>query len=220
MTSRAELRDIFEMNLDRYNETIGFHVRALEGYSKVLDSGAGTGNLTLALLEQGHAVTAVDMDDPSLTILRKRCFEYNNGLLNVEKMDIQRLDVGCSEFDGVSSMFVIPLVENIGEYVSGVYDALRSGGRFSISAWAPVEDSWYRVVVHPREELTRKGVLPRYKKEFDELVESTKGLCDIVLSGPDLKELRDMLSSVGFENIRDYPKNPCEGYAYFLTCEK
>jgi ubiquinone/menaquinone biosynthesis C-methylase UbiE len=218
MVSRAELRDIFEGKLDRYIGTIDFHLRELNGYDNVLDSGAGTGNLTLELLKRGHVVTAVDLDDPSLNILRKKCFGYDG--LDVRKMDVQSLDFGDNKFDAVSSMFVIPLVEDIRAYVSEVYDSLRKGGKFSISAWAPVENSWYEVVEHPREELMRKGVLPKYQEEFDALVESTKELVDVVLSGPDLCELKMILEDVGFRNIKNYDENPCKGYAYFLTCEK
>jgi len=42
----------------------------------VLEIGCGTGASTVALAEQGARVTAVDMDEPSLTVARDRCRAY------------------------------------------------------------------------------------------------------------------------------------------------
>jgi len=217
--NRAWLRDLFERNLDRYIGTIKFHSEKLDGFKEILDTGAGTGNLALELLKQEHIVTAVDLDDLSLKILKEKRLGYENKLI-IRKMDIQELDFKDNQFDGASSMFVIPLVENIGKYVSEVYRVLKENGKFTISAWAPVSNSWYEVVEHPRGELIQKGVLPKYQKEFDNLVESTKKYVDVVLNGPDIKGLKKILMDTGFRNIKDYPKNPCGNYAYFLTCEK
>ena len=44
----------------------------------VLDSGAGTGNVTEELLKKGHIVYAIDTSKKALDILREKCTKYDS----------------------------------------------------------------------------------------------------------------------------------------------
>jgi len=109
--------DLFQNNSDRYRQTIDYHLKELEGFPAILDTGAGTGNLTLELLRRGHKVTAIDSHDGALDILRKKCKKYGSNL-KVYNMDVERLNLNPESFDGISSMFVIPFVKNNRNYFS------------------------------------------------------------------------------------------------------
>jgi ubiquinone/menaquinone biosynthesis C-methylase UbiE len=196
-----------------------FHLGELKDFKNILDTGCGSGNLTLGLLEEEHIVTAIDSNEFALKILKKKCSKFKDRL-KVIKMDAQEISLEDKSFDGASSMIVIPFVRNNKKYFSGVYKVLKGGGKFSISAWAPVKDSWHGIMELQKQELTRKGILPKYKKEWDYQTESAKKAIKIVLSGPNLKKLKSMLKKAGFVKINVLPDNPFGKYAYFLTCEK
>lgn len=57
---------------------------------KVLDLGAGDGLTTLAFLELGAIVTAVDISDKQLVVLRNKCGHFN-----------QRLEVRCGDIEKI-----------------------------------------------------------------------------------------------------------------------
>jgi len=97
--------------------------------------------LTVEFLKQGKEVTAIDSSDFALEILKDRCKAYKDKV-KVQTMDVQKLDFADGTFDGACSMFVIPFVDDNLKYFSEVYRVLKKGGKFSISAWAPVPEKF------------------------------------------------------------------------------
>ncbi len=215
----AKYYDLFQNNSTRYRNIIEIFLQELKECDKILDTGAGSGNLTLELLKQGHKVVAIDLDKFSLEILRKKCAAYSKNL-NVLQMDVQALSFKHDEFDGVSSMFVIPFVKNNKKYFSEVYRVLKKKGKFTISTWAPIVDSWYGIIGLQTKELEQKKILPKYQKEWNYTMESAKIAINDVLKGSNLEKLKIMLKKAGFKNIKEYPNNSYGKYAYFLSCEK
>jgi len=211
--------DLFQMNREAYIGTLNFHLTKLKKYHKILDSGAGSGNLTLGLLKKGHKVSSIDFNKFALKILRNKCKEYKNNLV-VKFSDVQKIFFGMNSFDGVASMFVIPFVENNQKYLSEIYRVLKKKGKFSISAWAPVKDIHYGIIELQRRELESKGLLPRYKKEWKYAMESAKDAEKQVLKGNNLNILKKLLKETGFKKIKVFNKNPYGKYAYFITCIK
>jgi len=211
--------DLFQNNRDAYNLMKKFHLNELKDFNNILDTGCGSGNLTFELLKEGHNVTAVDFNKFALEILKEKCFRFKNRL-KIVKMDLQKIKLENESFDGASSMIVIPFIKNNKKYFLGVYKVLKGGGKFSISTCVPVKDSWHGIMELLEEELTKKGSLPKYKKEWNYQIESSKKAIKMVLSGPNLKKLKSMLKKAGFVKINVLPNNPYGKYAYFLTCEK
>jgi ubiquinone/menaquinone biosynthesis C-methylase UbiE len=211
--------DLFQNNFDKYRATIKFQLAKLTNCQKVLDSGAGSGNLTLGLLKKGKQVTAVDFNKFALKILKKKCKKYSKNL-KVRQTDVTKLNFRPNEFDGVSSMFVISFVNDNKKYFSEVYRVLKKGGKFVISSWASVPDAWKGIIEIQKKELKRKGILPRYNLEWEHMMNSSKIAIDDVVNGPNFQKIKTMLKETGFKNIKNYPKNPYKKYAYFLTCKK
>lgn len=210
--------DLFQNGLDNYRATIDFHLKNLRESHKILDTGAGTGNLTLELLKFGHMVIAVDSNKLALDILETKCREYNRNLA-IKQIEVELLNFH-EEFDGVSSMFVIPFVKNNKRYFSNVYNALRSNGMFIISAWAPIKNGWSKLKDIVEDGLRSKGLLPKYQKEFNYISESSEVNGKIVSEGQNVNDIKDLLSKMGFVDIKEFTKNPYGKYAYFLTCKK
>ncbi len=211
--------DLFQNNSERYRKTIELHLKELKNFKKILDTGAGSGNLTFELLKQGKEVTAIDLDEFSLKLLKEKCKKYKDRL-KVLIMNTQNLNFRNNEFNGVSSMFVIPFVGDNKRYFSEVYRVLKDNGKFTISVWAPVSDSWYGIIELLEKELKNKGLLPKFQKQWDYISQSSKVHVQNVLKGPKVDELKIILKKIGFKKIKDYPENPYKKYAYFLTCEK
>ncbi|MAG02225.1 hypothetical protein CMI42_02715 [Candidatus Pacearchaeota archaeon] len=210
--------DLFQKNSDKYLKTIEFHLRKLKKSKRILDTGAGSGNLALAFLRNGHLLTAVDSNKLALNILKDKCMDFKDKLM-VKEMDVQNLDFDDEQFDGASSMFVIPFVKDNKKYFSKIFRVLKEGGVLVISAWAPVEDSLNGLMNPLEEELTKKEILPKYKKEWNLIKESGEVLVKTVLEGPDINGIINILEGVGFKNIKNH-ENPYGKYAYFITCEK
>lgn len=210
--------DLFQNNSDNYKETIRLHLQNLKDSQKILDTGAGSGNLTFELLKYGKEVTAIDSNKYSIELLKEKCREYDEKL-RVLNMDVQKLDLGNSEFDGASSMFLIPFVEDNIKFFLEVYGVLKNGAKFTISAWAPVPDSLQGLMEPLKKELEQKGLLPKYEKEWNYIQKSDKIHIKQVERGPDVKELKMMLKDAGFKNIEEL-ENPYGKYVYFLVCNK
>jgi ubiquinone/menaquinone biosynthesis C-methylase UbiE len=210
--------DLFQNNFRRYRETIETHLNKLKNYHKILDTGAGSGNLTLELLKQGHKVVAIDSNKYALEILENKCKKFKNEV-EVMRMDVQKIDLEDNSFDGVSSMFLIPFVEDNKKYISEVYRILRAEGRFSISAWSPVKDSLHGLLDLQKHELEEKRILPKHQREWEYVLKSAKVAVNQVLNGISESEFIKILEKTGFKNFKkikhDYGK-----YAWFLTCEK
>ena len=61
-----------------YRTTMEYVHRYAAGNSKILEIGAGTGRYSIALAEEGYDVTAVELTEHNLNILRKNCEGLDN----------------------------------------------------------------------------------------------------------------------------------------------
>jgi len=210
--------DLFQNNSNNYRKTIKFHLKELKNFKKILDTGAGSGNLTFEFLKQGKEITAIDSNEYSLKLLKDKCKNYKDKL-KVLKMDTKKLDFGNSEFDGASSMFVIPFVNDNKKYFSEVYRVLKNSAKFTISSWAPISNSLQGLMNPLRKELKQKGLLPEYEKEWNYIQKSDRVHIKQVERGSNIKELKIILKNVGFKNIKEL-ETPYGKYVYFLVCSK
>ena len=114
-----------------------------------------------------------------------------------------------NSFDGVSSGLVSYVFKNPTKYFSEVYRVLRPGGVFVLYTTTPKFDYPGIVLKLTRTEFERKGILPRYQKEFDECVmtslTNSKTVKRNSLSG---NALTSLLKKIGF-------KIKSVKYAYF-----
>ncbi|MFZ5954854.1 MAG: class I SAM-dependent methyltransferase [Nanoarchaeota archaeon] len=210
--------DFFRLNSDRYLATLQKHLDLLKGFKYIIDTGAGSGNLTLKLLERGHFVKATDVDEEVLELLKEKCKDYEN-LLDTETMDLnEKMPLKSNSFDAANSMFVIPFV-NHELYFLEIFRILKSNSRFILSAWAPVENTWDGVIIGLERELTRKGILPKNQEEWKEFKLANSKRVAEVKRGPSPQKIIKTLADAGFSNIT-MPENPYGHLAYTVICEK
>lgn len=215
--------DLFQMNFSNYLTMMGFHRKNVIGLKNILDSGAGSGNLTLMLLKDKHKVVAVDNNDAALNILRNKCKKYRANL-TIKKQDLNKpLKLKSQSFDGVVSSIVIPFLNNNLEYFQEINRVLKSNGVLSLSAWLPkrgLMDSKYMMPKLERE-LKAKKLLPKFDKEWEEIwITSRKNEDIIVKNGREKKDIISFLKKVGFNEIREWGKKPYGDYAFFATAQK
>jgi SAM-dependent methyltransferase len=72
------------------------HARQFENFPRVLDLGAGEGSVTLPMLELGAHVTAVDISEEQLSVLRSKCAKHESRLV-VRCEDINDLIIGSQD---------------------------------------------------------------------------------------------------------------------------
>ncbi len=121
------------LHSEGYVSAMRLHVNAMGRCREVLDSGCGTGNVTLPLLKRRQRVHAVDKDCGALDALEKRCAPYNRWL-DTYALDAVSLPFGDGSFDGITSMFVLHVVGDSESYLMEHCRVLKEGGFFALSA--------------------------------------------------------------------------------------
>jgi S-adenosylmethionine-dependent methyltransferase len=99
---RADLADHLSLRVETFRAKVVpwlNHARPLHG-ARILEIGCGTGSSTVALAEQGAAVTAVDLDAPSLAVAaaRLRAYELQAEIHNINAVEAAERFSG-HEFD-------------------------------------------------------------------------------------------------------------------------
>jgi len=210
--------DAVLLNSDIYLEVLNRHLKALSAGSRVLDSGAGTGNLTLALLEQGKTVYAVDKGKKPLDILKRKC-GCHRATLHRLRLDACCLPFRDACFDGVNSMFTIHFVDDFFEYLREHYRVLEEKGLLMLS-WRVSGENMEQVVSSYEGSLRRRGLYKALEKEMDMVREGIFGGV-----GPGVKhnlgprEVHDMLEKLGFRSVVRIP-NPYFGQCFSVLARK
>lgn len=210
--------DLF-MSLDwRYEETLKVHQQYLLEAKKILDSGAGSGNLTEPLIRRGKTVTAVDFNKYALNLLKDKCLGKNKGLTAV-LADVQNFSP-TQEYDAVNSMFVVPFVPNSLRYFCRMYNALKLGGRLILTGWAPEEDTYHRVIEELERRLRNAPIWPVIKERWGTFAETSKERATAVLQqGPSREQIAILLDDIGFKDVDNIP-NAYGRFAYTYVCKK
>ena len=211
----------FFMTLDpRYIETIKDHVNGLRDFKTIIDTGCGTGNLTLELLKEGHEITAIDGNELALSFLKTKSLKYKDKIKIEKKTDVQAYLTG-EQFDAASSMFVIPFVPKNLRYFARVYHMLKPGGKLTISAWAPVPDTFNGVIGYLEKFLEGQGILKekKYGEYWQEFKKTSQQNAGQALVGTKKEDLEELLLDIGFEDIKQMPDNYSQ-YAYSLSVRK
>ena len=212
--------DLFQTNYSKYISMLNFHSEAQKNSCLIVDSGAGTGNLTLKLLEDGHQIIAIDNNEKALKILKEKCKKYSNKL-KVFKGDLNsKLIIDSNKVDGVTSSFVIPFI-NIDFYISENYRILKPGGCLSISMGLPKKGVINYVMDNLEIEVKRKRLLPKYEKEWKELWKtSKKNEEEIMKKGLSEKEFIGLLKKNRFKKIVKSKIKPYDDFVLLVKCIK
>jgi 2-polyprenyl-3-methyl-5-hydroxy-6-metoxy-1,4-benzoquinol methylase len=115
----------------RYNDRIYELIRPFLG-ERVLEAGAGIGNITRRLLDR-EFVIASDVSEDHLDTLRKRLVESDR--LKIVTFDLNKCDSGRfrkEKLDTVLCLNVIEHIESDAHALSCFYEILQPGGRLVI----------------------------------------------------------------------------------------
>jgi SAM-dependent methyltransferase len=117
-----------DVECGRYEADLAFWDELAEG--AVLDVGAGTGRVALHLAERGHDVTALDIDDALLAVLREQAAERG---LTVPTITADAADFRTDRrFDLIAvPMQTIQLLERRDGFFASARRALKPGGRLA-----------------------------------------------------------------------------------------
>jgi ubiquinone/menaquinone biosynthesis C-methylase UbiE len=206
------------LNSDIYLAVRNFHVNAMKKCKIVLDSGAGTGNVTEELLKQGRIVYVIDASKKALDILEKKCTKYDPKL-KVYNRNAEELPFDNEKFDGITSMFTAHFVDDFDKYLAEHYRVLRKNGIFAFTGRTSGENM--RLVLESYENSLRKGgLLPKLTPEMDIMSESILNkVSKIVKHGYTSEEMRKILEAIGFKKIQEF-QNPYFGQCYSLIAYK
>lgn len=122
--------------LDFYREVVERHSKAFSdtAHASILDLGAGTGNVTLRLLQQGHRVTAVDISRAMLDRLLGKLETTTEAEVSVVRHDAADLAQWTSaSFDGVNILLALFDMANPTAALSEAMRVLRPGGRLVVT---------------------------------------------------------------------------------------
>jgi SAM-dependent methyltransferase len=98
--------------------------------TRVLDVGAGDGNVALACARRGAKVTACDLAAAMVRSGRARCAD-----VSWDRADVEELPYPDGVFDVVTSAFGATLAARPGRAVGELARVLRPGGRLVLTAW-------------------------------------------------------------------------------------
>ena len=115
--------------------------------ARVLDLGAGTGDLSFEVLRQQHAArpTAADFSLPMMRVGRQRPGGDRTGWVMADAL---RLPFAAEAFDGVVSGFLLRNVSDVPAALTEQARLLRRGGRLVCLDTTPPRAGWMRPLLH------------------------------------------------------------------------
>jgi 2-polyprenyl-3-methyl-5-hydroxy-6-metoxy-1,4-benzoquinol methylase len=101
-----------------------------DGARRVLDAGAGAGDLVAALVEDGYEAVGLDVSDRAVALAGKR---HPGGTFIRHSVEELPWPVEAGSFDAVVALEVIEHLLLPRRLLEGAHAALRPGGRFVVS---------------------------------------------------------------------------------------
>lgn len=206
------------LNSDIYLAVMDFHISAVSGHALVLDSGCGTGNVTIELLKNKHSVHAIDTSRKALGILKNKCSAYSE-FLHICNTDVRFMPYKDSMFDAATSMFVVYYINDIETYLKEIYRVLKAGGILVLTGRVSSQNM-SDILKSYEVSLEKRGLLPDLACDFNVFKERfQKNVEKAVVSGMTFDQMKCLLESIGFRDVKEF-HNPYFGQCYSLVAEK
>ncbi len=188
--------------------------------ASVVDLGAGTGNVTAALLEAGHRVTAVENNLAMLDRFRARQFDARS--VKVVKAPAEQLDTLCPEFekafDAAVMVNVLYAVDDPLACLQSIHKTLKPNGVLGLST-THSESRLDPLLEDIKRQLQAAGRFDALANDYERLREANKQIELTIALRHTRDDYRQWLKAAGFEVIRDVPST-YEGAVMLLHAKK
>ncbi len=195
--------------------------------AKVLDLGAGTGNLTLKLMsgQSQRLVVALEKNRAMLEHLRSRCRQFlrddedGPGIL-VRRQDVTRLyGLRDNYFDVVILNNVLYAIDDAESCLRSVHRVLKPGGEVRISG-PHRGSSPDRLFAQIRDELVRRGKFEQLKTDFDYVYQLNKFRLQHLLYRWDIEQMTELVKMDGLFDVETVDGSVYGGQSVMITARK
>lgn len=175
------------------------------GATRVLELGAGTGNVTEKLLLRNYRVTAVENNPFMLEGMAEKRLRSNRNLtVLMESAENTEFD-GQRDFDAVVAVNVAYALDDPPGCFRKVAEALRRGGVFTLSTTHSTTNL-DALLEGIRDDLVSKGKFESYREHYDRLVSVNRAIERTIARRYSLEKYKEWLVETGFEIVRSEPK--------------
>jgi len=174
--------------------------------TKVLDLGAGTGNLTLRFLKAGASVTALDKSPDMLNVLKKKCQGFGAHLKIARRDGCDLTGFPSGSFDVVTAILVLFAADRPQAMLREVRRMLRPGG--SLVIIEPNQKFDMEALLEQAErQLREAGLLGSSGKpgslseDWDTVNKANRAFGDTVKEAWKAEQIEEELRGAGWEDI-------------------
>lgn len=188
------------MGLDRHWRKSAVRLARLKRSSEVLDLAAGTGDLTLALAEQGRParILSTDLVPEMLEVAKAKVAAYEGPTaIEFDVVDAQALPMADESFDVVTVGFGVRNMPDRTANFSEVFRVLRPGGRYVVLEFSRPLSAPFRALYH----LYLRTVIPFLGEKLTGDRASFEYLNESILAFPGQVALAGELHKAGFSEV-------------------
>lgn len=201
----AQSYDLVLQELDFYREVVNRHCCAMiaEGILRVIDIGAGTGNVAIPLLEAGRSVSAVDISRAMLDRMRSKLSTQNSEKINIIQQDGKDLSTidDCS-FDGANILLALFDMGEPESALNEVFRVLRIGGSLIITE-PKRAFNLSALLSHAEKFFKERGLYEKLKPHWDRVSKVNKKIDPSKRSTPlFIEDILELIKNAGFSITR------------------
>lgn len=188
------------MGLDRHWRKTAVRLARLERSSEVLDLAAGTGDLTLAIAEQGRParILSTDLVPEMLEVAKAKVAAYEGPTaIEFGLVDAQALPMAAESFDVVTVGFGVRNMPDRTANFSEVFRVLRPGGRYVVLEFSRPSFPPFRALYH----FYLRTVIPLLGEKLTGDRASFEYLNESILAFPGQVALAGELHKAGFSEV-------------------
>ena len=173
--------------------------------TRVLELGAGTGNVTQQLLLRNYSVTAVENNPFMLEQMAAKALHSNRKLtVLVESVENTEFD-NRRNFDAAVAVNVAYALEDPLRCFRKVAEALKTGGIFALST-THSNTNLDALLEAIKSDLVLQGKFDEYREHYERLVSVNRAIEKTIARRYSLEQYGEWLVETGFEIVRSEPR--------------